>query len=428
MASYHCQVKAVSRAEGRSATAAAAYRSGARIACDREGRVHDYTRRDGVERTFIVAPADAPTWAQDRERLWNAVEAAERRKDAKVAREWEVALPHELPAAEREALARAYAGELVSRYGVAADVAIHRPGREGDRRNHHAHILVTTRRIGPEGLGAKTRELDVRQTSSQEIAAMRELWADMQNRALERQGAAERVDHRSLPERRREAEARGDAEAAAVLDRPAEQHMGPQATEMERRELREAARDGRDYRPVTERGRQVHEARGVRGLLGQVRELRQRYGEARGQGASPLAALRASLGQARGPAPERAGGAGLLGTLRAGMGLAGERMERAAAGGAAERSPDQERVGPDEARFGEKGPSAQAENQAADQQRERENEAFRREQKTVADANERAKEREREQGGRDALRTLRASQREQGPQKQDRDREPERDR
>ena len=316
---------------------------------------------------------------------------------------------------------------------MAADVSIHAAGAsDGDRRNHHAHILVTTRRVGPEGLGAKTRELDVRQTSSQEIAAMRELWADMQNRALERQGAAERVDHRSLPERRREAETRGDAEAAAVLDRPAEQHMGPQATGMERRELREAVRDGRDYRPVTERGRQVHEARGVLGLLGQVRELRQRYGEARGQGASPLAALRASLGQARGPAVERAGGGGLLGALRAGMGLGGAGGEREASGGGARRSPDQERAGPDETRFGEKAPSAQAENQAADQQREREGEAFRREQKTVADPNERAKEpeeqRNREQGERDALKNLRASQREPGPQRQDRDREPERDR
>ncbi len=95
VAIYHLSIKAVSRAVGRSATAAAAYRSASLIADTRTGEIHDYQRRTGVEASFIVAP-DGAAWAQDRAALWNAVEAAERRKDAKVAREYQVALPHEL--------------------------------------------------------------------------------------------------------------------------------------------------------------------------------------------------------------------------------------------------------------------------------------------------------------------------------------------
>ena len=92
MAIYHLAVKSVSRSTGRSAVAAAAYRSGDCLENERDGLMHDYTRRGGVEDTFIVTPEGAE-WAQDRSALWNAAEAAEKRKDAKVAREYELALP-----------------------------------------------------------------------------------------------------------------------------------------------------------------------------------------------------------------------------------------------------------------------------------------------------------------------------------------------
>ncbi|MHA4875466.1 MobA/MobL family protein, partial [Enterococcus faecium] len=78
--------------------------------------------------------------------LWNQAEAAENRKNSQVARELLVALPHELTDAQRRELVDGIAGALVERYGVAAEAAIHRPGREGDERNHHAHIMFTTRR------------------------------------------------------------------------------------------------------------------------------------------------------------------------------------------------------------------------------------------------------------------------------------------
>ena len=205
MASYHLSVKTIKRSAGRSATAAAAYRSASVIECDREGRMHDYTAKRGVEACFILAPDDAPSWAQDRAALWNAAEARETRSNSVTAREWELALPSELSDAARIDITRAFAAQLVERYGVAADVAIHAPHREGDQRNHHAHILTTTRVLSAEGLTEKTRVLDAASTGGPEIEAMRGYWAELQNHALELAGQVERVDHRSLEAQREEA-------------------------------------------------------------------------------------------------------------------------------------------------------------------------------------------------------------------------------
>lgn len=305
MASYHLSVKTVKRSAGRSATAAAAYRSGSVIACDREGRVHDYSAKAGVAAAFIVAPEDAPAWARDRSALWNAAEARETRRNSVTAREWELALPAEISDADRSAIARDFAQALVTRYGVAADVAIHAPHREGDQRNHHAHVLTTTRTLGAEGLGAKTRILDAAQTGGAEIEEMRAFWGELQNRALERAGAEERVDHRSLEAQRAAALERGDALAAEALDRAPEVKLGPAANAIERREKVAAARERRDYVPVTERGAKVHAARQARALFAEMRErleiARDAYGIAREQGegrvSAGLAALRALAGE-----------------------------------------------------------------------------------------------------------------------------------
>ena len=227
MASYHLSVKTVSRATGRSGPGAAAYRTATRLVCERDGTTHDYTRRSGVDGpAFIVTPEGAD-WAQDRSALWNAVEAAEKRRDAKVAREYELALPHELDRDGRRTLVVGFAREVVSRFGVAADVAIHAPGPEGDQRNWHAHILTTTRAVTAEGLGAKTRELDVVQTSGPAIEALRALWAVQVNQALERIQAEARVDHRSFARR--------------GVEQEAEQHLGVAASGMERKAARRAA-------------------------------------------------------------------------------------------------------------------------------------------------------------------------------------------
>ena len=307
MASYHLSVKTIKRSAGRSATAAAAYRVGERIECQREGRVHDYTRKQGIEETFILTPKDAPDWATDRSKLWNEVEASETRRNSVTAREWELALPSEISAEDRSQITRDFAQELVSRYGVAVDVAIHAPHREGDQRNHHAHVLTSTRKLEPEGFTAKTRVLDSAKTGGVEIEQMRSLWAELQNRALERAGEVERVDHRSLEKQRETALDRGDKLSAEELDRDPELKLGPAANSMERRAKSMAERQGREYVPVTERGAVVHAARQARAAFREMRErldiARETYGAERdaGQGrvSAGLAALRAATAKDR---------------------------------------------------------------------------------------------------------------------------------
>ena len=221
MAIFHLSVKTISRSAGRSSTAAAAYRAGVEITDERTGEIHDYRRKAGVESAELFLPDGAPEWATDRAKLWNAAEQSEKRKNSTVAREFEVALPSELSADQRRKLAHDFARELVKRHGFAVDVAIHAPGKEGDTRNHHAHILCTTRKLTAEGFTEKTRELDDRATGAQEVTHWREQWAGLTNAALERAGHAVRVDHRSL-------EMQG-------IDREPAIHLGPSATAIERR-------------------------------------------------------------------------------------------------------------------------------------------------------------------------------------------------
>jgi ATP-dependent exoDNAse (exonuclease V) alpha subunit len=221
MAIYHLSVKAVSRSAGRSATAAAAYRAGCEITDHRTGEIHDYTRKGGVESADIVLPDGAPEWATDRAALWNAAEAAERRKDACVAREFEVALPDELSPAERRRLAVDFAKEMANREGCAVDVAIHAPGKEGDSRNHHAHILRTTRKVGLDGLTDKLDTEKAGRNRTADLDAVRTRWAELTNERLRENGIEARVDHRSLKDQ--------------GIDREPTSHMGPAVAAMERR-------------------------------------------------------------------------------------------------------------------------------------------------------------------------------------------------
>ena len=221
VAIYHFSIKPVQRSKGRTATAAAAYRAGCKILDERTGEIHDYTRKGGVESADIVFPAGAPEWVADRAKLWNGAEQAETRKDACVAREFEVALPSELSPSERRRLALDFASSMATEEGCAVDVAIHAPGKEGDNRNWHAHILRTTRKVGPDGFGAK---LDTEQSGRKrkdDLEQVRERWAEMTNVALAREGRTERVDHRTL--------------AAQGIDREPTVHLGPAATAIERR-------------------------------------------------------------------------------------------------------------------------------------------------------------------------------------------------
>lgn len=220
----------MSRGTGRSAVAAAAYRSGEDLTNERDGERHDFTRRGGVEHAEIVLPSKVKAaWAFDRSRLWNAAETAERRKDARVAREIEISLPHELAPVDRLALVRDFSQHLADRFGVAVDFAIHAPHGQTDERNHHAHLMLTTRRIELDGLGEKStlewenKKLQVLglPTTHDQLRSIRVTWEEKANLALARAGLEMRVDHRSHAER-------------GIAIEPT-QHVGVHATQMKRR-------------------------------------------------------------------------------------------------------------------------------------------------------------------------------------------------
>jgi Ti-type conjugative transfer relaxase TraA len=230
MAIYHLSMKPIARSGGRSAVAAAAYRASVKLTNERDGQTHDFTHRRGVEHAEIVLPKGVDAeWALDRSRLWNAAEKAEKRQDARVAREFEVALPHELTADQRLELTREFAHELADRYGVAVDFAIHSPHGDTDVRNHHAHIMLTTRMVGPDGLGEKSQmELENKKlvalglpTSHDQLRDIRLDWEDRANRHLALAGLDIRIDHRSHRE--------------CGLEIEPTQHMGVHATQMDRR-------------------------------------------------------------------------------------------------------------------------------------------------------------------------------------------------
>jgi len=278
MAIYHLRATMISRSAGRSATAAAAYRSAERIADHRTGLSFDYRARSGVEHVEILAPERSPEWVQDRAALWNAVEAAETRKNSQVAREIRVALPAELDRDQRIALVRDFCQRSFVGRGMVADIALHGPGREGDERNHHAHILLTTREIGPEGFSTKNRDWNAKEL----LEDWREAWARDSNHALERCGHEARIDHRTLEaqceealERSVQARERGDeAEAlretvrAVELDRRPLPQLSPGAWQLKERGIEVAA--VQLWREVKAQALEV--ARVVERLSDQVRE------------------------------------------------------------------------------------------------------------------------------------------------------------
>ena len=195
MAIYHLSVKTFSRSNGQSATAAVAYRAGAKIRCDHERRDHDYSKKRDVIHSEIFLPPNAPSWANDRQQLWNEVERAEKRKNSTVAREFEVALPNELNKEQRIALVQDFAKQIVARHGCAVDAHLHDDkGSYKSKENQHAHIMLTTRRLEPEGFTKKTRELD--EKKSGEVVYWREQWAKTANEHLREYGIE--IDHRSL--------------------------------------------------------------------------------------------------------------------------------------------------------------------------------------------------------------------------------------
>ena len=237
MAIYHLSTKPVSRSSGRSATASSAYRAGAELTDERTGITHDYTRRSGVVASDCFMVKDNERVSLSRGELWNKAEQAENRKDARTAREIVINLPHELEQSERVKLVDDFAQDLAKKYDCGVDYAVHLPDKKGDQRNHHAHILMTTRSVeltadGQISLTDKTslelsnrklKELDLPKTQEQ-IKTLRAEWAQLTNERLAEHGIDARIDHRSFEEQ--------------GIDKQATVKMGWRATALERKGIR----------------------------------------------------------------------------------------------------------------------------------------------------------------------------------------------
>ncbi len=219
MAIYHLSVKVISRSAGRSAVAAAAYRCAGRLHDERIDRTHDFTNKGGVVHSEVLLPEGAPGHLSDREQLWNAVEASEKRKDAQLSREVEFAIPRELNREQGIALARDFVRtEFVDR-GMIADLNVHWDIGADGLAKPHAHVMLTMREVDADGFGAKVRDWN----RTDLVEQWRERWADHVNQRLAELDIDARIDHRSL-------------EAQGIVLEPQDK-IGPAASRMEGRGL-----------------------------------------------------------------------------------------------------------------------------------------------------------------------------------------------
>ena len=299
IAIYHCSIKIVSRGKGKSAVAAAAYRSGEKLTNEWDGLTHDYTKKGGVVHSEILLPAHAPPAFSDRSTLWNSVELSEKSNNAQLAREVEIALPVELSREEQTRLVRDYCSSQFVSKGMVADFNLHDTGGG----NPHAHILLTMRPLDEKGAWLpkskkeyvldengekirlpsgryKTRKVDLMDWNNRENAEVwRRAWADLANEFLAQNNRPERIDHRSY-------ERQGIDQIPTV-------HVGVSATQMEKKGI--VTERGELNRNIKAANRILREIRRlVRGLKDWIAELKERktalleaLTEARAQASEP---------------------------------------------------------------------------------------------------------------------------------------------
>ena len=227
MASYHLSVHPnVSRGRGQSLVRTAAYNARTRLTDERTGQVWDYRHLGAVLFEGIYA-AKAPDWARELGQLVNGIEHGEKRRDAQLAMNIDIALPHEQTLEQNRRLLQDFVREQFMRRGYAAHAVIHAPEPGGDPRNVHAHVLVTLRQIGPLGFASTKPEQQERyRNRSAFVEQLREKWEQLANRHLARNGIDARIDRRTL-------KAQGE-------EREPQQHRGPAVTAMQRRSQVEA--------------------------------------------------------------------------------------------------------------------------------------------------------------------------------------------
>ena len=298
IAIYHCSIKIVSRGKGKSAVAAAAYRSGEKLTNEWDGLTHDYTKKGGVVHSEILLPAHAPPAFSDRSTLWNSVELSEKSNNAQLAREVEIALPVELSREEQTRLVREYCSSQFVSKGMIADFNLHATGGG----NPHANILLTMRPLDEKGAWLpkskkeyvldengekirlpsgryKTRKVDLVDWNSRENAEVwRRAWADLANEYLAQNNRPERIDHRSY-------ERQGIEQIPTV-------HVGVSATQMEKKGI------------VTERGELNRNIKAANRILREIRRLVRGLKDWIAELKEKKAALLEALAEARAQASE----------------------------------------------------------------------------------------------------------------------------
>ena len=268
MAIYHLSTKPFSRRDGVSALARAAYRSGSRLEDSLNHQVHDYSRKQGIVYSAIFLPDESIHTSQIvRQNLWNKAEEVEIRKDARTAREIIIALPHELEQDARLKLAQDFTKEIAKKYNIVIDLSIHEPDRNGSDKNHHAHLLLTTRQLTKTGLGEKS---DIERsdkylkehgkpTGKEQILNLRESWEIICNRSLEINGHEKRISAKSY-------KARGIEKEATI-------HIGAAASAMERKGIQ--TEKGDKNREILQRNRLRSLYKAHQYLLNRSEKLRQ---------------------------------------------------------------------------------------------------------------------------------------------------------
>lgn len=278
MAIYHLSIKIISRGKGKSAVAAASYRSGEKIKNEYDGIVHDFTRKGGIAHTEILLPQNAPQEFSDRGTLWNSVEKIEKSKNSQLAREIEIALPKELDREKQIELVREYVKENFVKVGMCADIALH----DKNDGNPHAHILLIMRPLNEDKTwGAKskkeyvldkngekvklkngnykTRKINTVDWNEQDKAEhWRKAWADITNKYLEENSIQEKVDHRSYQ--------RQGIEQIPTI------HLGVSATQMEKKGI--ATDRGNINREIRKQNRLLQEIKlRIKALLNWIRGI-----------------------------------------------------------------------------------------------------------------------------------------------------------
>ncbi len=215
MAIYHFSGTVISRSQGRSAVACAAYRSAEKLHDEKYDRDHDYTKKQDVAYTEILLPENAPANLSNRETLWNTVELIEKRKDAQLAREFNFALPRELTLEQNISLAQEFVKESFVRQGMVADLCIHNDKSPDGQFHPHAHVMLTMREVTENGFGQKVREWNDKAL----LLSWREEWALATNRHLALNGHELTIDHRTLAEQGISLEPQHKIGAAVAKDR-----------------------------------------------------------------------------------------------------------------------------------------------------------------------------------------------------------------